>query len=158
MNLEGSEFYEDLRQLPLRQLKLGYGTKLSASGLKSLLDGSFSQLPLESLTLDNLHAYLRYNAGSRNYASYRPGKDDEDKASIALRLQGLNWTEHLSKQGLSELSKAGEEMGVSIQGRTLDALRLQEKFESGEVERERVIARTERAKEKARRDLIDGHA
>jgi len=167
VNLEGHDFYKDLRHLPLRHLKLGYGTRPSVSGLMSLLKGTSSQVHLETVILDNHHAYLEYDIASLNYAVnlqmlnygiYIPEKDGEDKASIELTLQGPTWTKHLSKQGLSDLFRAGEEMGVSIHGRTLDALRLEEKLESGEVERERVIAREERAKDKARRESVEGHA
>ena len=158
VNLESPSFCEDLRMLPLQRIDLGYGTGLSALGLRELLNEQAQQRCLETLVLDNILASVGYDADPLEFLFYTHGFEDEETAHLNLRLFGPRWTDRFSKEGLVKLVRVAEQKGISVRGTAMDALRLEERFESGEVERERVIAREKRAKEKARRESVDGNA
>jgi len=123
-----------------------------------LLDEQAQQCGLNTLVLDNLSASVDYDVNDLDFPSYDSDEEDEETANVALRLFGPRWTDQFSKEGLVELVRVAEQKGISVRGITLGASRLEEKFESAEVERERVTAREKRAKEKARKELVDGNA
>ncbi|GAA5892825.1 uncharacterized protein JCM6883_007487 [Sporobolomyces salmoneus] len=146
-------FYRDLELLSsLEELHFGYATALSLDHFLI----STANLNLRSLVLDNLSAWSSLDFPELFEAPRRMiNEDDErDQDELPVEFQGPEWTDDFRKEGFTELVRLCEAKGIELKGSTLDALRLQEQFESGELEKERM----ERLEAKRRKLIMEREA
>ncbi|GAA5974737.1 hypothetical protein JCM5350_001271 [Sporobolomyces pararoseus] len=135
VDLRSPAFYQDLGNLEyLEDLKFGFDTSLSVSSLSRSID----TLKLKSLVLDQFMAST--SETDRTLWQLAPGYIDDDHLDRSpVEIIRPHWTDDFSKEGFKELRKKCLEKGVSLKGKTVQASDLEDRYDSGELERERAI-------------------
>ena len=106
-------FYRYLRQLPLEDLTFDYRSRLSSSGVLSLVKGSSRVESLEQLQLDHVFAAE---------GTYVTSREDNDWMLP-------DWEGEVRRSQCEAVREAGDRVGVEVTGKALEAMEIEDRFE-----------------------------
>ncbi|GAA5899017.1 uncharacterized protein JCM6883_003511 [Sporobolomyces salmoneus] len=152
VDLKSPSIYQDLERLSaLRYLHFGHGIDLALEQLLILVP----RLTLSTLKLDKLCAISSVEMPDLWALRRRRinRADDRDQDELKVEIIRPDWSNEFSREGFKKLVRTCEAAGTELRGSTLNAFRIEEKFDSGELEKERIARLQE-----TRRRRAEGHA
>jgi len=117
----------------LANVSLGRETVLSTSGLSQLIDS----VTLKTLAINHLEAQSSLDE-PWFWQMMVDSSDEEDFENLPIQISRPQWTDEFSWEGFRKLVEKCNEKGIKITGSTLKALNLEDRFDRGDLERERI--------------------